>query len=298
VRETVEAEDRVRRSPLVNAPLVNAMTVDVEDYFQVQAFADVIPRDTWDNFPRRVERNTERLLEIFSEGDVKATFFALGWITERHPALIRRIAEAGHELASHGYSHVRADTQTPKDFRADVIKAKSILEDASGAAVRGYRAATFSIGRDNWWAFEILAEAGYTYSSSTHPIAHDLYGMPNGSRSAFRVAGGKIAEIPISTTRLFGQNLPCGGGGYFRALPYRASRWALKRINATDRLPCVFYLHPWEIDPTQPRQGSARLKSRMRHYLNLGATEGRLKRLLADFSWARMDQVFSDVIEP
>jgi polysaccharide deacetylase family protein (PEP-CTERM system associated) len=212
--------------------------------------------------------------------------------------LVRRIIAAGHELASHGYSHVRADTQTPAAFRDDVTKAKAILEDIGGQQVRGYRAATFSIGRANWWAFAILADAGYTYSSSTHPIRHDLHGMTDGSRSAFRVADGRLAEIPITTLRLFGRNLPCGGGGYFRALPYRASGWALRHVNTAEGLPCVFYVHPWEIDPDQPRQHNARFKSRLRHYLNLAATERRLKRLLADFAWARMDQVFADVINP
>ena len=292
---TVSRSD-TRRIGAAAPSVINAMTVNVEDYFQVQAFAGIIARDSWDRFPRRVEQNTERLLEIFADHGIKATFFALGWVAERHPYLIRKITTNGHELASHGYSHVRADSQTPDEFRRDVVKAKTILEDAGGTSVRGYRAATFSIGRKNWWAFEVLAEAGYTYSSSTHPIRHDLYGMPDGSRSAFRVAGDKIAEIPITTMRLFGQNLPFAGGGYFRALPYQASGWALKRVIKKDGFPCVFYLHPWEIDPEQPRQ-SVGLKSRLRHYLNLATTERRLKRLLVNFSWARMDQVFADVID-
>lgn len=275
----------------------NAMTVDVEDYFQVQAFADVISRDAWDDLPRRVEQNTERLLQIFSDAGVKATFFTLGWIAERHPRLIRRIVDDGHELASHGYSHVRADSQTPDEFLADVTKAKQILEDAGGTPVRGYRAATFSIGRNNWWAFEILAKAGYAYSSSTHPVKHDLYGVGDGSRSPFRVGDGKFAEIPITTVHLFGRNLPFAGGGYFRLLPYWASGWALRHVNGSDRMPCVFYLHPWEVDPYQPRQRDVGLKSRFRHYINLSATESRLKRLLHDFSWTRIDQAFSNFID-
>ena len=278
-------------------PLVNAMTVDVEDYFQVEAFSTVISRNEWDQIPRRVEENTERLLEMFSDVGVKATFFTLGWIAERHPRLIRKITAEGHELASHGQGHVRADSQTPREFRADVAKAKAVLEDAGGLEVRGYRAATFSIGKKNWWAFDVLAEAGYAYSSSTHPIKHDTYGISDGSRIPFRVASDRIAEIPITTLRLFGHNVPCAGGGYFRLLPYHVSEWALRRVCVSERIPCVFYLHPWEIDPDQPRQNQAPLKSRIRHYLNLNATERRLRRLLVEFSWGRMDQVFSDIID-
>jgi polysaccharide deacetylase family protein (PEP-CTERM system associated) len=278
------------------ARVVNAMTVDVEDYFQVQAFADVIARDDWDAMPRRVERNTDRLLEIFAATGVKATFFTLGWVAERHPDLIRRIVAGGHELASHGYSHRRADEQTPDEFRADVTRTKAILEDAGGSEVRGYRAATFSIGSRNLWAFEVLAETGYAYSSSVFPIAHDLYGMPQASRTPFRDARSGLMEIPLTTVRCLGRNLPCSGGGYFRLLPYALSRWAMRRVNRVEQAPCVFYMHPWEIDPDQPRQHRASRKSRLRHYTNLGATEGRLKRLLGDFAWGRMDQAFARVL--
>jgi polysaccharide deacetylase family protein (PEP-CTERM system associated) len=280
-------------SPTGSARLVNAMTVDVEDYFQVQAFADVIARDDWEAMPRRVERNTDRLLDIFAAAGVTATFFTLGWVAERHPGLVRRIVAGGHELASHGYSHRRADEQTPDEFRADVARTKAILEDAGGSAVRGYRAATFSIGSRNLWAFEVLAEAGYAYSSSIFPIAHDLYGMPQASRAPFRDARSGLMEIPLTTVRCLGRNLPCSGGGYFRILPYALSRWAMRRVNRVERAACVFYMHPWEIDPDQPRQHHASRKSRLRHYTNLGATEGRLKRLLGDFAWARMDQAFA-----
>jgi polysaccharide deacetylase family protein (PEP-CTERM system associated) len=262
----------------------------------VQAFAGIIPRAAWETLPRRVEHNTNRLLDIFAEGRTKATFFTLGWVAERHPGLVRRITAEGHELASHGLSHTRADTQTPAEFLADVSTAKAILEDIGGTAVRGYRAATFSIGPGNWWAFEKLAEAGYAYSSSIYPIAHDLYGMPNGSRTAFRDERSGLLEIPLTTVRCFGRNFPCSGGGYFRLLPYALSRWAMRRVIRTDGMPCVFYMHPWEIDPDQPRQAHAPWKSRLRHYTNLAATEGRLRRLLGEFAWGRMDAAFADVL--
>jgi polysaccharide deacetylase family protein (PEP-CTERM system associated) len=279
-----------------NNAILNALTIDVEDYFHVQAFANVVSRDDWENLPRRVERNTNRLLDIFAAANVKATFFTLGWVAERHRGLIRRIVDEGHELASHGYSHRRADSQTPAEFRDDVVKAKAILEDAGGSAVRGYRAATFSIGPRNWWAFEVLAETGHDYSSSIYPIVHDLYGMPDCSRTAFREARSGLMEIPMSTVHCFGRNVPCSGGGYFRILPYWFTRWAIGRINRQDKLPCVFYLHPWEIDPDQPRVEGAPLKSRLRHYTNLAATEGRLGQLLHAFRWGRMKDVFADVI--
>jgi polysaccharide deacetylase family protein (PEP-CTERM system associated) len=282
--------------PTGDGGIVNALTVDVEDYFQVQAFADIISRGDWERMPRRVERNTETLLDLFAEAGVKATFFTLGWVAERHPQLIRRIVREGHELASHGYSHRRANEQTRDEFRADVTKAKSILEDAGGAAIQGYRAATFSIGPANWWAFEVLAETGHVYSSSIFPIAHDLYGMPDCPRSAFREPRSGMIEVPLTTVRVLGRNLPCAGGGYFRLLPYGFTRWAMRRVNRVDRLPCIFYLHPWEIDPGQPRQNNASLKSRLRHYTNLGTTEVRLRRLLGEFRWGRMDRAFADAI--
>jgi polysaccharide deacetylase family protein (PEP-CTERM system associated) len=274
------------------ADILNAMTVDVEDYFHVQAFANVIDRRDWDGLPRRVEQNTDRLLDVFADAGIKATFFTLGWVAERHPRLIRRITSEGHELASHGYAHIRADRQSPAEFRDDVRRAKRLLEDAGGVAVRGYRAATFSIGPGNWWAFEILAEEGYAYSSSIFPVRHDLYGVPDAPRVPFRPGSPPLTELPLTTVRLLGRNLPCAGGGYFRLLPYQFSRWAMRRVNHQDRLPCIFYLHPWEVDPGQPRQGKAPLKSRLRHYTNLAKTEGRLRRLLREFRWGRMDQAF------
>jgi polysaccharide deacetylase family protein (PEP-CTERM system associated) len=288
------ATPRVRAAAA--APIVNAMTVDVEDYFHVEAFARTIDPNDWERLPRRVEQNTDKLLEEFAAAGVKATFFTLGWVAERHPALIRRIVDEGHELASHGNVHARADKQAPAEFRADVRQAKRTLEGAGGTPVRGYRAATFSIGETNWWAYEILAEEGYTYSSSVFPVRHDLYGVPEAPRTPFRIGSSKLTELPLTTVRVFERNIPCAGGGYFRLLPYSFSRWAMRRVNDKDQNPCIFYLHPWEIDPEQPRQTNAPLKSRLRHYTNLARTQVRLRRILREFSWARMDEVFHDAI--
>jgi polysaccharide deacetylase family protein (PEP-CTERM system associated) len=274
---------------------VNALSIDVEEHFQVQAMAGCIARTAWDNKASRVELSTNRALDLFAAHGAKATCFVLGWIAERHPALIKRIVAEGHELASHGYEHVRADAQTPVEFRADVARTKAILEDLGGVSVKGYRAPTFSIGARNPWAFEMLAEAGYTYSSSVNPIRHDLYGAekdaPRGPfypRSARR-----LAEYPITTVRLGGRNWPCGGGGFFRLFPYALSRWAITRVNTVDQMPTIFYFHPWEIDPDQPRERGLPLKSRFRHYLNLDRMERRLSMLLDDFAWDRIDQVFA-----
>jgi polysaccharide deacetylase family protein (PEP-CTERM system associated) len=268
------------------------MTVDVEDYFQVQAFAGTIDRADWDHLPCRVERNTDAVLALFAEHNVRATFFTLGWVAERYPALIGRIVAAGHELASHGLAHHRADSQSPEQFRADVRRTKKILEDCGGAPVKGYRAASFSIGRSNLWAFEVLAEEGYAYSSSVYPVRHDLYGMPEAPRFPFRpIDGQRFREFPITTARFSGRNLPCGGGGYFRLLPYAISRYAIGKVHREDSRPVVFYFHPWEIDPGQPRRSDAPLKSRLRHYTNLGRMESKLRRLLQHFSWDRLDAV-------
>jgi polysaccharide deacetylase family protein (PEP-CTERM system associated) len=267
------------------------MTIDVEDYFQVEAFASTIDRSGWERFPRRVERNTERLLDILAETEVRATFFTLGWVAQRHPGLVRRIVAEGHELASHGSDHVRADRQSPEDFRDDVRRSKRVLEDAGGVVVRGYRAPTFSIGRNSTWAHSILAEEGYRYSSSVYPIKHDLYGTPGAPRTAFAPVPG-LLEIPLTTVRLLGVDLPASGGGYFRLLPYPVTRRLLRHASRVNRSPAVFYLHPWEIDPEQPRQRAAPFRSRFRHYLNLDRTEPRLRRLLRNFTWTRMDRLF------
>ena len=271
----------------------NALTVDVEDYFQVQAFADVIPRAAWEEMPRRVEANTDRLLALFDRHGARGTFFTLGWVAERHPALIRRIVAGGHELASHGYWHQRVDSQTAEEFRADIVRAKAVLEDAGGVAVLGYRAPTFSVGPRTPWAFDILAGAGHRYSSSVYPVRHDLYGIPDAPRFAYRHAGSALLEIPMTTLQIGSYNLPCSGGGYFRLLPYRLYRAALRRCNAAQGTPGVFYTHPWEIDAEQPRVATPSRLSRFRHYNNLDRTVPRLERLLADFTWERIDRIYA-----
>lgn len=275
--------------------LPNAMSVDVEDYFQVYAFAHCIPRADWDTIPSRVEPCVDRILERFAAAGTHATFFTLGWIAERHPSMVRRIVAAGHELASHGYDHTRADAQDPTAFRADVRRTRFILEDIGGAPVTGYRAATFSIGARNQWAFDVLASEGYRYSSSINPIRHDNYGMPDAPRIPFRPGDGALWEIPMTTVRVGSRNLPCSGGGYFRLLPYELFRFGLGRANRAGRRG-IFYFHPWEIDAAQPRIGNCGWKSRLRHYTNLGRMEAKLDRLLHDFSWDRMDQVFADLL--
>jgi len=270
----------------------NAMTVDVEDFFHVQAFAGCIDRKDWESLPRRVEMNTEKVLGLFAEARVSATFFVLGWVAERHPGLVRKIVAEGHELASHGYDHIRVHEQTADAFRSDVRRTKQLLEDTGGVPVHGYRAASFSIGANTLWALDVLAEEGYQYSSSIYPIAHDFYGMPSAPRFAFHPRHDRFIEVPMTTLSMFGRNFPCSGGGYFRLVPYSVSRWALGRVNEHDRQACIFYFHPWEIDPEQPRPHGAPLKSRLRHYVNLHRMEGRLRCLLRDFTWERMDRVF------
>lgn len=274
---------------------VNAMTVDVEDYFQVSAFEKNIARDDWEKLDCRVQKNTERILALFGEYDVNATFYVLGWIAERFPQLVRQIVDAGHELASHGYSHVRVVDQTPQQFIQDVTRTKKLLEDIGGQAVVGYRAASYSIGANNLWALDILGDTGHRYSSSIYPIRHDLYGMPEAPRFPFRLRQGGILEIPVTTVTIWDRKIPCGGGGYFRLFPYVFSRWAIRRVNNLDHQPSVFYFHPWEIDFTQPRIDGISIKTRFRHYLNLEKMEGRLRRLLSDFSWDRVDHVYSIV---
>jgi polysaccharide deacetylase family protein (PEP-CTERM system associated) len=275
------------------ASIRNALTIDVEDYFHVSAFAPHVPREDWDRLPCRVERNVDAILAMLAEHGTRATYFMLGWVAERYPALVRRIVEQGHELASHGYAHRRATEQNPEEFREDVTRAKRLLEDISGVAVQGYRAPSFSIGQGNLWALECLSEAGYRYSSSIYPVRHDHYGMPGAPRFAFHPEAGRgLLELPVTTVRYFNQNLPAGGGGYFRLLPYWVSRAWLKRVNEVDGKPCIFYFHPWEIDPHQPRFREASPLARFRHYLNLERTEARLRRLLADFAWGPIAHVF------
>ena len=275
-------------------PLCNALTVDVEDYFQVQALAGTIDRAAWENWPRRVEANTTRLLDMFAAAGVHATFFTLGWVAERHGGLVRRIVAEGHELASHGYGHELIDRIGEAAFRADVSRARAVLEDAGGVAVAGYRAPTFSLGARTPWAHTILAETGYRYSSSIYPIRHDLYGSPDAPRTPYRADGGALWELPMTTLRLKGRNLPISGGGWFRLLPYPLYRLGLRRHLSDGNGPAIFYTHPWEIDPGQPRVAGLGWRSRMRHYTGLAAAERRLRRLLAEFRWDRMDRVFAD----
>ena len=271
--------------------ITNALTIDVEDYFQVSAFAPYIRRADWELQECRVERNVERILALLDRHGTQATFFTLGWVAERYPALVRQIVAQGHELASHGYGHERASDLTEADFYTDIDRAKKLLEDLTGVAVQGYRAPSFSIGHGNLWAFDALARAGYSYSSSVYPIRHDHYGMPDAPRFAHRVASG-LLEVPPTTIRVRGRNWPASGGGFFRLLPYAVSRWMLRRVNAQDREAAVFYFHPWEIDPGQPRIAGVDAKTRFRHYLNLDRMERRLERLLGDFRWGRMDRLF------
>jgi polysaccharide deacetylase family protein (PEP-CTERM system associated) len=275
----------------------NALSIDVEDYFQVSAFAAYIARSEWEARECRVERNVERILELLDGVGAKATFFTLGWIAERYPQLVRRIVDAGHELASHGFGHHRASDQTEDAFLADIDLAKLVLEDIGGVEVRGYRAPSFSINNDNPWAFDCLSRAGYKYSSSVYPVQHDHYGMPEAPRFAHFVRP-ELLEIPITTVRIGTRNWPAGGGGFFRLLPYAVTRGMIRHVNKVDRQAAIFYFHPWEIDHEQPRVEGLDRKSRFRHYLNLHRTEERLKRLLGDFIWGRIDQVFPVEGEP
>lgn len=279
-----------------SAAATNAMTVDVEDWYQVQAFAHCIRRADWSDLDTRVEANVDRILHLFESAGVQGTFFTLGWIARRHPGMVRRIVAAGHELASHGWEHVRAHTQDPPTFRADVERTRLTLEDIGGIPVAGYRAATFSIGAGNQWAFRVLEDAGYTYSSSVNPIRHDLYGMPDAPRAPFRPGGGALWELPMTTVAAFGRNWPCAGGGFFRLLPYRVYASGLAAVNRQEQRPGIFYFHPWEIDPGQPRVSGCGWKSRLRHYTNLSRMQAKLERLLRDFTWDRMDRVFADVL--
>jgi polysaccharide deacetylase family protein (PEP-CTERM system associated) len=271
--------------------LVNAMSIDVEDYFHVSAFAASLDRANWPKFESRVVRNTHRLLDLFDEHNTRSTFFVLGWVTERYPELIRELHRRGHEVACHGLTHELVYKQTPEVFRDETLRSKAMLEDLTGTAVLGYRAASYSITRASWWALDILTDLGFTYDSSVFPIYHDTYGVPDAPREPHKVGTARrLLEVPLTTVPFAGQRLPCAGGGYFRLLPYGLFRWGLQRVNR-EGMPAVFYMHPWEIDPGQPRI-KASLKSRFRHYTNLERTEGRLRRLLQEFRWDRMDRVF------
>jgi polysaccharide deacetylase family protein (PEP-CTERM system associated) len=272
--------------------MLNALSVDIEDWFQVGAFETVIAREAWDGLEPRVERNADAVLALFDEAGVKGSFFILGWVAERYPALVRRIVDAGHEVASHGWDHQRVFTMTAATFRADLERARIAIEDACGQSPMGYRAPSFSIDKRTPWAHRVLAEEGYVYSSSVAPVRHDHYGWPEAPRFAHRpVPGSALIELPVTTVEYAGRRLAAGGGGFFRLLPYRFSDWAVTRTNRRDKRPAVFYFHPWEIDPGQPRVARAPLKSRLRHYSRLGSMRPRLLKLLTSHSWGRTDEV-------
>lgn len=269
----------------------NALTIDVEDYFQVSAFEDSVSRDQWSSIEPRVERNTQRLLAIFAEQDAQATFFVLGWVAKRFPGLIRQMVAEGHEVASHGMLHQRASSQTKAEFRQDVKDSKSLLEDITGKEILGYRAPSFSFTKENLWVYDILRDEGYLYSSSVYPVVHDHYGIPDAPRFRYQPIEG-IDEIPLSTLSFFGKNIPISGGGYFRLYPYWLTRWAMKRFSQENEKPYIFYLHPWEVDPHQPRMSDLSVKTRFRHYLNLEKVESRIQAMLREFEWASMAQLY------
>lgn len=279
-------------APAIGAPL-NAMSVDVEDWFQVQAFAGLIEPASWDAMPCRVEANMDRLLAAFGAAGVHATFFTLGWVAERYPQIVRAIVAGGHELASHGQNHQLVHRLTPVQFRDDVVRAKDVLEQVGGVAVVGYRAPTFSIGPGNPWAWDVLEQTGHRYSSSLYPVRHDLYGAPDAPRTPHRPCSGALVEIPMTTLPLGGRNLPISGGGYFRLMPYPLFRTLLRRFHRQEHRAAMFYFHPWEIDPGQPRMAAAPRLARFRHTVNLGAMAGRVDRLIRDFRWDRIDRAFA-----
>ena len=275
--------------------MLNALSVDIEDWFHVGAFEKTIRREDWDGLQCRVEANTDAILDLFAAADVKATFFTLGWVASRYQALMRRIVEAGHEVASHGWDHVRVFTMTPEAFADDLLRTRKTLEDASGVAVTGYRAPSFSIDKRTPWAHQVLADAGYTYSSSVAPVVHDHYGWPEAPRFAFRpVSGSDLIELPVTTAKFAGRTLAAGGGGFFRLLPYGFSRWAFRQVNAAGE-PGIFYFHPWEIDPGQPRVPDAPMRSKIRHYTNLDVMATKLTRIMGAFDWGRVDAVAAQV---
>ena len=272
--------------------VLNALSVDVEDWFHVGAFENVIFRGDWPALECRVERNTDALLQMFSDANIKATFFTLGWVAQRYPHLMRRVADAGHELGNHGSEHDRVFTLGRDKFAADIDRARKIIEDASGVKVTGYRAPSFSIDQRTPWAHEVLAEQGYAYSSSVAPVKHDHYGWAEAPRFAFKpVAGSDLIEIPVTTAEFVGRRLAAGGGGFFRLLPYAFSRWAIRQVNNEAERPAIIYFHPWEIDPGQPRVANAPIKSKLRHYTKLKAMAPKLERLMSDFRWDRLDVI-------
>ncbi|MEL7535615.1 MAG: XrtA system polysaccharide deacetylase [Pseudomonadota bacterium] len=277
-------------APVVELP--NALTCDVEDYFQVSAFEHLVPKSSWHEWSCRVERNMDQVLEIYAERGAKGTFFTLGWIAEHYPGVVRKIAAEGHEVASHGYQHERVWNQTADSFRDDIDRTRKLLQDLSGQPVVGFRAASWSLDKRTPWAHQVMAECGYTYSSSIYPISHDHYGLPDAPLQPFVEKTSGLLEVPASTFRLAGRNLPSAGGGYFRLFPLPLSRWLIDNVRQRNGVPAVFYFHPWEIDPDQPRMAGISLKTRFRHYVNLGRFEARLRRLLQHGRWDRMDRIY------
>ena len=271
---------------------LNALTCDVEDYFQVSAFEHLVSRDTWDTWECRIPRNVDRILQLYADAGVRGTFFTLGWVARHYPEVVRRIVESGHEIASHGMRHVRVWTQSPEEFRRDIQEAKDRLEDAGGAAVRGYRAASWSLDERAPWAHQVMAEVGYEYSSSVYPVSHDHYGAPSAPLAPFYVKKAGILEVPASVAQILGRNWPAAGGGFFRLIPYSLSLWLLRKVRHQLDCPAIFYFHPWELDPDQPRMQGIAAKTRFRHYVNLRGVEQRLARLLRDLKWGRMDQIY------
>ena len=279
-------------SSSVNSEPINGLSVDIEDWFQVGAFENVIERSSWESLTDRVARNCDVILQMFADADVKATFFTLGWVAERHPHLMRRIVAEGHELASHGWDHQRVFRMDRDQFSRDVAMSRKAIEDAAGCAVTGYRAPSFSIDRRTPWAYMVLAEQGFAYSSSVAPIVHDHYGWSDAPRFAFRpLPTSDLIELPVATATFAGRRLAAGGGGFFRVLPYGFSRWAIRQVNHREGRPAIFYFHPWEIDPEQPRVVNAPLKSRLRHYTNLGVMGEKLRQLIREFAWGRVDLI-------
>lgn len=289
--ERLLVEQPVKNEPKNDASVVNAMTIDVEDYFQVSAFDPHVGRHTWSDRACRIEPNMEKILRALNESDVSATFFILGWVAEKFPEMVSTMAREGHEIASHGWWHQRVSTLTPEQFETDIRTSKEILEAVSGVEVKGYRAPSYSINNITPWAHDILSDAGYAYSSSVAPIKHDHYGIPDAPRFAHSRGSKGLLEIPVSTTVFMNRNIACGGGGWFRLYPYKLSRHWIQQVNDQDGEAVIFYTHPWEFDPDQPRENGLSLRTRFRHYVNLARTEPRFKQLLRDFSWSRLDQV-------
>jgi polysaccharide deacetylase family protein (PEP-CTERM system associated) len=276
--------------------MLNALTVDVEDYFHVSAFADTLDRTQWDALAPRVDANTRKLLDLFARRQTRATFFVLGWVAERFPELVRDIVAQGHEVASHGFSHQLVYKQTPEVFRAETAKSKALLEDITGTEVKGYRAASYSITSESLWAFDILTDLGFAYDSSIFPVYHDRYGMPSAPATIHRAispSGGELIEFPLTVAKVLKWSLPVAGGGYFRLYPYWLSRMLLARSQRDLNQAFIFYLHPWEIDPDQPRVENASALSRFRHYQNLGRCEQRLERLMSDFDFTTVAEVLA-----